>query len=203
MPTRSVFSIIGLAHKFFLAAEKQGYTPELLNELAENPKLIGELIKVQRGYAEIKTNHHVINCDADPRPVPFRSGLCIEKHCKAGFLKWEPDKISIYLSEQQKNGENVEGNEFCKDIEKMPVLNANVLDYLLENTQLIPEEWKDKLVFFWGTIYQQSAGSLWPNQETADKFVRYLSWEEGKWCNKYYRIRFGFSNMHYAAVLKS
>jgi hypothetical protein len=43
----------GLAHKFFLAAEEQGYTPALMNQLAENPMLIGKFLAVQEGYGEI------------------------------------------------------------------------------------------------------------------------------------------------------
>ena len=36
MAAKSEFSVLGLFHKLALAAEKQGYTPELLNQLAEN-----------------------------------------------------------------------------------------------------------------------------------------------------------------------
>ena len=48
----------------------------------------------------------------------------------------------------------------------------NVLDYLLKNSQLIPEEWKGKAVFFWGTIFRDSDGSL---------YVRYLHWSGASW----------------------
>jgi hypothetical protein len=43
----------GLAHKLFVAAEEKGYTPALMNQLAENPTLIGKLLAVQKGLAEI------------------------------------------------------------------------------------------------------------------------------------------------------
>jgi len=39
-------------------------------------------------------------------------------------------------------------------------MNANVLDYLLAHPELIPEDWKNKYVFFWGTIYRYSSGGL-------------------------------------------
>ena len=51
-------------------------------------------------------------------------------------------------------------------------MNANVLDYLLAHPELIPEDWKNKYVFFWGTIYRYSSGGL---------CVRYLCWNGSKW----------------------
>ena len=58
MPTKSAFSILGLAHKVCLAAEAQGYTPELLNSLAEDKNLFKNLLEVQMGRAEIKPKVH-------------------------------------------------------------------------------------------------------------------------------------------------
>ena len=54
MATKSEFSVVGLVHKVCLSAEKQGYTPDLLNALAEDPNLFTQLLEVQRGNAEIK-----------------------------------------------------------------------------------------------------------------------------------------------------
>ena len=52
------------------------------------------------------------------------------------------------------------------------MLNANVLDYLLANPHLIPEEWKGKYVFFWGTVYHRRDG---------DPCVRCLGWNGAGW----------------------
>jgi hypothetical protein len=60
----------------------------------------------------------------------------------------------------------------------MPVMNANVLDYLLANPDLIPEEWKKdekgntRYIFFWGTVYRRSNGNL---------CVRCLYWDDSGW----------------------
>ena len=51
-------------------------------------------------------------------------------------------------------------------------MNANILDYLLAHPELIPEEWKGKYIFFWGTIYRLSDGRL---------CVRYLIWNGSEW----------------------
>jgi hypothetical protein len=60
----------------------------------------------------------------------------------------------------------------------MPVMNANVLDFLLANPDLIPEEWKKdehgntRYIFFWGTVYRDRGGDL---------YVRYLCWGGDRW----------------------
>jgi hypothetical protein len=59
-----------------------------------------------------------------------------------------------------------------KELAHQPTLNANVLDYLLKNQTLIPEEWKIWRVSFWGTIY----GGL-----DDDLCVRCLGWYGGRW----------------------
>ncbi|MDO8633009.1 MAG: hypothetical protein Q7K38_00455, partial [Candidatus Wildermuthbacteria bacterium] len=59
-----------------------------------------------------------------------------------------------------------------KELAGKPVMNANVLDYLLKNPHLIPDEWKGKYLFFWGTVYRGSVGCL---------YVRYLCWRGVRW----------------------
>jgi hypothetical protein len=75
-------------------------------------------------------------------------------------------------SEPQKKGKRIDGNKLRKELKGKPIYNANLLDYLLANYHLIPEEWKSKYVFFWGTIYRDSDGDL---------YVRYLCWLVGRW----------------------
>lgn len=57
-----------------------------------------------------------------------------------------------------------------KELDTLPdklVLNANVLDYFLENMKVVPKEWRGEKIFFWGTIYRASSGNL---------FVAFLYW---------------------------
>lgn len=110
----------------------------------------------------------VIDCDV----APFTpSGWKVEEHKKGGQCKWDAAQVALYLSKFQKNGV-IEGNKLRKELEGKPVLNACVLDYLLAHPHLIPEEWKGKAVFFWGTIYRYSVDDL---------CVRYLFWDGGRW----------------------
>lgn len=92
---------------------------------------------------------HVIDCDAPPF-VP--DGCEVEVHNKGGQLKFDASQVELYLSAAQKNG--IEGNKLHEKLAGGLVLNANVLDYLLANPHLIPEEWKVKEIFFWGTVYR-------------------------------------------------
>lgn len=176
MTTKSAFSIVGLAHKVCLSAEKAGYNPTLLNELAEHPDLFRQLRQVQLGYATtIKPILHIIDCDADPY-VP--EGWEVVEHQRGGQFTWGPSRVMPYYSLQQKRGESLWGDELCKELKGKPVLNANVLDYLLANRHLIPEKLKEKMnghtfiLFFWGTIYRL------PNTNLQ---VRGLGWSEGQW----------------------
>ncbi len=182
---------VGLAHKVCLAAEAQGYTPELLNTLAEDKNLFNQLLQVQRGYAEIKTVGHVIDCEADPF-VP--KGWKVEEHQKkGGQFKWDASRVQLYLCDaQKKNG--IEGNKLRKELASKKVLNANILDYLLAHPELIPEEWRDKYVFFWGTIYRGSSGGL---------DVRYLYFRDDRWGWRFCWLAYDWNDNNPAALSAS
>ena len=132
----------------------------------------GDILKRVRdvilGRSEIKPIEHLIDCNKDPFTP---SGWKVEKHKKSGMVKWTKDLVHLYLSEKQKSG-CIQGNELREELEGKPVLNANVLDFLLNHPHLIPEEWKGKAVFFWGTIYRSPDGDL---------YVRYLYWDGARW----------------------
>lgn len=146
----------------------QNLTAGQLNAVVK--KLGGEegVKKFLQGLSEVVVKTHVIDCNADPH-VP--ENWKVEEHIKGGELTWNPEKITLYLSDKQKGGV-IEGNKLRKELKGKPVLNANVLDYLLKNPHLIPDEWKGKYIFFWGTIYRRSGGSL---------YVRCLCWGGGSW----------------------
>lgn len=112
---------------------------------------------------------HVIDCDKDP--VIWFDAWSVESHTKMGKLAWKPDEIELYLSEKQKIG-HIEGNELRKELEGKPVLNACVLDYLMEHPNLIPDSWKGKYIYFWGTIFRDADGNL---------FVEFLCWGGFRW----------------------
>lgn len=150
------------------AAFRRGdWTNAEIKRLCEG-NVLAQVRSVILGRAEVVIKRHLIDCDADPY-VP--SGWKVEEHIKGGQFEWDPTRVKLYLSDKQKDGA-IEGNKLRKELKGKPAFNANVLDYLLANPNLIPEEWKGKAVFFWGTIYRDSGGSL---------CVRCLVWDGGGW----------------------
>src|SRR3989344_6007829 len=131
-----------------------------------------EVAKLIKGNS---TSGNIIDCDADPF-VP--DGWKVEEHKKGGQIDFDPAQVLFHLSTGQMGDKSIKGNELRKELADEPVLNANVLDYLLAHSDLIPEEWKTDTkgntcyIFFWGTIYRYSDGRL---------CVRYLFWNDGRW----------------------
>lgn len=108
----------------------------------------------------------LIDGDADPF-IP--QGLKVDSHRKCGVIN--PLRITLYTADVQNAG-FVNGADLGRELESRPVLNACVLDFLLDNPHLIPESWKGRLVVFWGTVYLDSSCS---------RVARYLGQFGGQW----------------------
>ena len=175
MSDRFTFSSAGIVHELELAMDRVGgWNAALVKRMCEGDRL-AEIREYLLGQAEITYPEHLINCDAAPF-VP--QGWEMAEHRKTGIWKWDPAKVAFHLSKRQERGSFIEGNKLLKELEEKPVLNANVLDYLLAHQELIPESWKKdengniRYIFFWGTIYRRSGGRLG---------VRYLYWDGCRW----------------------
>jgi hypothetical protein len=178
---------VGQANELKLACRREGFTPEDLKWLCEGNTL-SQLRKVRLGQASIEVIAHVIDCDADPFTP---DGWKVEEHKKGGNVQWDGSKVSLWLANGQQNGKVLEGNKLRKEVAKKVPFNANMLDYLLANPHLIPEEWKGKYVFFWGTVYRNSRGHL---------YVRYLYWSGSRWYWGDFWLDLGFFGYIPAAV---
>lgn len=123
------------------------------------------------GHADIAAlmKNHYIDCNTKPF---LPNGWSIEEHQLGGRLKWdrEAQKDTLLVARVRPDDKIKTGNDVRRELSDKPCLNANVLDYLLSNPHLIPEEWKGKAVFFWGTIYRLPGGHL---------CVRCLQWLDG------------------------
>jgi hypothetical protein len=117
---------------------------------------------------------HVINLDVAPY---LPDGWKVEEHQRGGQFKWDASKIALRLYKDHSAGGSF-SKKLREKLKGRPVYNANLLDYLLKNPHLIPEEWRGRDVFFFGTIY-----SVRNDFQADDVLVRYLLWEEldGKW----------------------
>ena len=156
------------------AMRRNGITPDVLKKITSGD-FLASVRDVANGYAVITVPEHLIDCDADPF-IP--SGWKVEEHQKGGAFKFDAAQVQLYLDKGQQNGKYIEGNKLRTLLAGKPVLNANVLDYLLANPHLIPDDWKKdekgntRYIFFWGTVYRHSDGSL---------YVRALCWDGGGW----------------------
>lgn len=190
---------VGQANELKLAFGRAGWNNAEIKKLCEG-SFLTYLLPLVREYGDTATVSpvpHVIDCDTYPF-VP--NGWTVVSHKKGGQIAFNPAKIKLHLSTNQQNGKLIEGNKLRKELANEPVLNANVLDYLLKNPRLIPEEWKKdasgntRYIFFWGTIYRYSYGNL---------FVRYLCWLNGSWRWGHYWLGSAWYGDNPAAVLAS
>ena len=153
------------------------YSELSLGQIEAIVNKLGGMDGVQRflsGSSEVVVKRHVIDTNADPF-VP--EGWKVEEHQttgprNTGLVEWNPSKVSLWLASGQQNGKSMQGHKLRTEVAKKSPFNANVLDYLLANPHLIPEEWKGKYVFFWGTIYRDRGEDL---------CVRCLYWRVVRW----------------------
>lgn len=117
----------------------------------------------------------------------------IESHdTSMGTIEWDKTKVSLHLEPEQKDG-YIDGN-ILRDRMKGKGLNATVLDWLMDHPDQIPDEWKGKYVYFWGTIYRDSDDDL---------CVRYLYWYGGAWYWDCHWLDHGFDGRNPAALRAS
>lgn len=164
---------VGQAQELKLAFRREGsgervWTNERIKKLCEQKGLLSQVLDVIDGTCEIKP----ITIDFDANPFTPK-GWSVETHRKGGQWTFDPSKVKLHCADGQKNGKCLKGTVLREELEKLECYNANLLDFYLARPDLIPENWKGKAVFFWGTIYRHAGGFL---------YVRYLYWNGGAWC---------------------
>ncbi len=180
---------IGSMNQLGDAFERAGFSDNDITKLKQFKEL-STIRDVLSGKASIVYPEHFIDTDAAPFERP---GFKVEKHIGRGLWQYKLASIELFRSEKQKRNYQ-EGNKLKEVIEALKsrkALNANVLDYLLAHPELIPESWKGKAVFFWGTIYRYSNGNL---------CVRYLYWSDSRWYHDYRWLDGRFGSKHSAAL---
>jgi len=114
--------------------------------------------------------NHVIDCDAKPFCPKYWK---VFAHKKSGEIIW--NSKSIVLSRLIEVGKLSSAQEIPQETTGVSILNAAVLDYLLSHPYLMPEEWKNGHICFWGTIYSYKIG----NRDTF--WIRRLVWMGNDW----------------------
>ena len=128
----------------------------------------------------MKKTKTLFDCSKKPK-IPY-DDWTVESH-NTSLGKIDLSKLELYLDEEQKNGKYIEGNKLREKLKDKPVLNANVLDYLYEHQSLIPESWKGKCVYFWGTIFRLANGDLGVRSLyfNGGAWRRYYHWLDDDW----------------------
>ncbi len=173
-----------------------GFTPEDVRVLAQSGQ-VGDVLGLFRGTHKIAVKDHVIvPCDKKPF---CPDGAKVYKHQEFAPMKWDRERIVLFVTNAQQN-EFVEGNKLKDELTRKDLrpLNANFLDFLLENPHLIPDSFgrKGTEVHFWGTIYQSGPRKL--------RLVRFLTRQEKNenvWTWRFRSIGDNFYSFHPAAVL--
>ena len=169
-------------------ALKVGFCESDMRALAKDEQKLRKILSFLRGVDHLVSQDRV-DCDADPF-IPSALSSVVS-HQSGGQFLFDIKNISLYLSPHQKNEDFIKGDMLQRELANKHVLNANVLDYLLAHPNLIPEAWKGKKVFFWGTIYLGTYGLL---------TVRSLVFCDNLWRPDYYWINFGWFGNYFAAI---
>lgn len=146
-------------------------------------------------YAE-KLNTSV-DLDADPRPY---NGWKIKQHKKGGKFEWDPAKVDLFLHDKQQVG-SITGKKLRRKLADLETFNVNLLDYLLANPALIPDNWKVAergetcCIFFWGTVYYRPSDR--------GLYVRSLYFASGRWSDDYRSIDYPWPANRLAIIRKA
>ena len=144
---------------------------------------------------------HIIDCDANPNMLDGYFDKVIE-HKKMGQLILDFSMINLYLPANYE-AYDCDGRMWECELRSLPVLNANVLDYLMAHPEIIPDTWKKRLkngqrpyIFFWGTIYLDGGGHY---------NVRFLGWDDKnkKWAESLVWLDAPTSFRSFAAILEN
>lgn len=153
------------------------YSELSLGEIEAIVDKLGGIKGVQRflsGNVSIIVEDYLIDCDVIPS---IGGDWKIEEHIKGGKIIWDSDKFKTYLCDEQKMNP-LEGNKIREKLKDRLVLNACILEYLLNNPEVIPKKWKGKNIVFWGTIYRNPYDLLcvfylfWDNSSNSWKLGR-------------------------------
>ena len=145
---------------------------ETVNGLEQS---IGSITGTNSSTTEQIEKVHLIDTTTQPQ-IPSWATASREHNTSLGTIEWNKEKFKEgglrYMSEFSTI------DKILKKIreEKVPVLNATVLDYLLAHQDQIPENWKStkshspRQIYFWGTLFTDGRTS----------FVQYIQFREDK-----------------------
>lgn len=125
--------------------------------------LLADIREARKKREEERTSSsgYIIDFDGDPY-VP--RGWKRKDHDRTGKWELNPNKVELYLSENQRNGKRPNCVELWEELRGAPVFNANLLDFYVDLPEFVPEKWDEPTlaeptrVLFPGTSYTVSIG---------------------------------------------
>jgi len=160
---------VSQAAELKLAFRRHGWTNAQIKTLSEGT-VLGDVLQVINGRSEIKKIEHWIDTETDAKEFNTYNLAKVKRHEKSKRFDFMMAKMFLYQSPKQKKsgGKSIfvqeDGISLIKKLktkssEGYITLNGNVLEYLLEHQEIIPKEWRDKNIFFFGTEYYDFGGS--------------------------------------------
>jgi hypothetical protein len=150
---------------------------------ALNNEFVGEDLWVTVSSTEIQ-----VNLGMRPRFQPaYRSYIpssqvsgLVSVENRDGDLYVDNRKIELIATQDQRCGSI--GRNVLSELEGRQLLHPNIIDALLQNTHLIPENWKPtkklhRTNIFFSAVQFSSHGR--------QGYIRLLYWHEGSWCNAF------------------
>jgi len=188
MDDEFTFNSAGQIHELEMAFAKSGdWTNSDMTCVIQKPELLSGFLKVVREQAQIVVVKYVVTCARRLFLRRLDSGWDEEEYWNCGTMELEKRadgqlyvsgrKVERYLHPDQKDSGVIYSHKLRKELSGHPILCTCVLDYLLEHTELIPEDWRSDYTFFWGTIFRD------PNDRL---YVACLYWNGRRWnwhCN--------------------
>lgn len=114
-----------------------------------------------------------VKCNSSPI-IP--DAYTLVEHRRMDNFIWDSCRLGLTEIKMVNPSDVDEARRICKSEN---FLNVNVLDFLLQHQDLIPEAWKTNSVCFWGTVV--SIGGEVNSTLRKTCYVPYLAWWHGKW----------------------
>lgn len=175
---------VGQAVELKAAFRRAGFNNAQIKRLCEGD-IMSQVKLLVCDKEEIQQAIKTINCSLEPS-IPggwhIRSEDQLPGRVTEPNLIWDPTRACFWLSDKQTEGGVSTIKELIFKLKNEPVLPVNVLDFLLANPHLIPNEWKQdkqgriRYTYFWGTIYRDM---------NYDLCVRCLHWRDNQWRTGY------------------
>ena len=156
------------------------------------PELWGKKLVEASKRDKEEMNNLIIDYSKKPKLFDF---AIVSHPDRADMVEIDVSKIERTLV-LKKGEEYISGHETLKRLKKTKriLLDARVLEELLEHPELIPDEWKKGFTYFWGTIFRDSDDDL---------YVRCLYWSGVRWLWHSYWLDFDWHSHRPAASLAS